>query len=486
MTGNASQTQVNTQSEDYKKSAAMWQLPRTLMGGTKAMRAAGVLYLPQEQAESPDAYRARLMRSTLFNAFRKTVKDMTGKVFRKEITIEKDVPPDLVKMAENIDGAGRHLNVFARDAFFDAMQTGIGFIFADMPPALQAGTGRNGEVTRADEQKRRPYLCFVKAECLIGWKVETIDGQPVLTQARIMECVEVADGEFGTKKVPQVRVLYVGRFELWQEIVEGPDKGKWAKVGGGNTIGGNGKPLSYIPLAPVYINRTGFMQAEPPLEDLADLNVAHWQMQSDLRNINHVACVPILVMTGWGEDDKIEIGASSAIRTNNPNAKVEYCEHSGAALGTSKELLKEIEFQMQTQGLQLLVPQPGGKTATGEVHDDEKENSPLAMMARSLEDAIEAGLGFLADFAGLGRDKGGSVTVNKDFGITAAAAADVPNILAAYREGTYDRETALRELQRRGFLSDGADVEVIMLRAEAEAAKRDAALADAGGTGFGQ
>jgi hypothetical protein len=29
-------------------------------------------------------------------------------------------------------------------------------------------------------------------------------------------------------------------------------------------------------------------------------------------------------------------------------------------------------------------------------------------------------------------------------------------------------------------------VEVIMLRAEAEAAKRDAALADAGGTGFGQ
>lgn len=476
--------QVNTPSEDYKKSAAMWQLPRTLMGGTKAMRAAGVLYLPQEAAESPDAYRARVARSTLFNAFRKTVKDMTGKVFRKEITIEKDVPAELVKMAENIDGAGRHLNVFARDAFFDSMQTGIGFIFADMPPALQAGTGRNGEVTRADEQPRRPYLCFIKAENLIGWKVEIIDGQPVLTQARIMESVEVADGEFGTKKVPQVRVLYRGRFELWRESTEAADKGKWVKIGGGDTIGGDGKALSYIPLAPVYINRTGFMQAEPPLEDLADLNVEHWQMKSDLRNINHVACVPILVMTGWGEDDKVEIGASSALRTSNADATITYCEHTGTAIGKSQELLKENEFQMQTQGLQLMIPQPGGKTATGEVHDDEKENSPLAMMARSLEDALEAGLGFLADFAGLGRDAGGSVTVNKDYGITAAAAADVTNILSSYREGVYDRETALRELQRRGFLSDGADLEVIMLRAEAEAAKREAALGE--GAGFGE
>jgi hypothetical protein len=471
--------QVNTPSEDYKKSAAMWALPRTLMGGTKAMRAAGVLYLPQEAAESPEAYRARLMRSTLFNAFRKTVKDMTGKVFRKEITIEKDVPAALVTMAENIDGAGRHLNVFARDAFFDSMQTGIGFIFGDMPPALQAGTGRNGEVTRADEQKRRPYLCFIRSECLIGWKVEIIDGQPVLTQARILESVEVADGEFGIAKVAQVRVLYRGRFELWREITEGKDKGKWARVGGGDTIGGNGKRLSYIPLAPVYINRTGFMMAEPPLEDLADLNVEHWQMKSDLRNINHVACVPILVMTGFQDDDKIEIGASCAVRTSNVDAKIGYCEHTGTAIGKSQELLKENEFQMQTQGLQLMIPQPGGKSATGEVHDDEKENSPLAMMARSLEDALEAGLGFLADFIGLGRDAGGSLTVNKDFGITAAAAQDVTNILSAYREGVYDRETALRELQRRGFLSDGAELEVIMLRAEAEATARDAALADA-------
>jgi hypothetical protein len=358
--------EVNTPSEESKKAAELWKLPRTLMGGTKAMRAAGVLYLPQEQAESSDAYRARLLRSTLFNAFRKTVKDMTGKVFRKEIQLGKDVPEQIVTLAENVDNAGRHLNVFARDAFFDAMVPGIGFIFTEMPPPLAAGTGRNGEVTKADEQaaNRRPYLCYIKRDDVLGWKSQIVNGQPVLTQFRIKERATIDDGAFGTVEVPQVRVLYPGRWEIWRESTEAADKGKWVKVEEGTTS------LTYIPIAPVYINRTAFMEGEPPLEDLADLNVAHWQSQSDQRNILHVARVPILFMAGFTDDDNIEIGASRAIRANKPDANMAYVEHSGNAIGSGDKDLQNLEFQMQTQGLQLLVPQPGGKSATGEIHDD--------------------------------------------------------------------------------------------------------------------
>ena len=42
-------------------------LPRTLMGGTDAMRVKGTVYLPQEMAESTTAYQIRLKRSFLFN-----------------------------------------------------------------------------------------------------------------------------------------------------------------------------------------------------------------------------------------------------------------------------------------------------------------------------------------------------------------------------------------------------------------------------------
>jgi hypothetical protein len=461
---------VNTPCAEYARLAPLWDLPRTLMGGTKAMRKAATRYLPMEAAESAEAYQARLTRSTLFNGFRKTVRDMTGKVFSKPVKIEDDVPEQIKGFAENIDMAGRHLNVFARDVFFDGMQTGVGYILTEMPAPLKVGTGRGGEVTKKDEAaaNRRPYLCYIKAEDLIGWQTATYEGVVILIQARIRECKSEPDGAFSTKEIPQVRVLYPGRWEIWREVTDGADKGKWAKFDEGKTS------LSYIPLAPVYINRTGFFTGEPPLEDLADLNVAHWQSQSDQRNILHVARVPILFMAGWKEDDTIEIGSSRACRSSDANAKIEYVEHSGEAIGSGDTDLKNLEFQMQTQGLQLLTPQPGGKTATGEVHDDQKENSQLAMMANALGDALEWSFGFMADYSGLGRDKGGSVKVNTDFGISASAALDIPQIISAYNAGVIDHQTAIEELQRRGLVSDTKDAETILARAKMEAAALDA------------
>src|SRR5258705_6476885 len=77
-------------------------LPRNLMGGTNAMRAAGTAYLPQEEAESSALYASRLTRSWLFPAFEKTVIDMTGKVFDKPVTLAKDVPDEIRQWAEDI------------------------------------------------------------------------------------------------------------------------------------------------------------------------------------------------------------------------------------------------------------------------------------------------------------------------------------------------------------------------------------------------
>jgi hypothetical protein len=89
---------------------------RLLVAGTKAMRAAG---------ENTCRGRSRIGRqlqrpqkkSFLFGATGKTVDDMTGKVFTKPIQVERDRHPELQTWFDNIDNAGRHLNVFARDVF---------------------------------------------------------------------------------------------------------------------------------------------------------------------------------------------------------------------------------------------------------------------------------------------------------------------------------------------------------------------------------
>lgn len=478
-------TDVSTPSAETKCATAQWKLPRTLMGGTKAMRAAKTLYLPQEQAESPDAYQARLNRSTLFNAFKKTVKDMTDKVFRKEIKLGDDVPEQLKTIAENVDNAGRHLDVFGKDAFFDSIQLGIGYILTEMPPPLTIGTGRGGEVTQADEQatNRRPYLCYIKRDDVLGWKSSIVNGQPVLTQFRIMECAKVDDGPFNSMDVPQIRVLYPGRWEIWRQSTDDKNKNEWILADQGVTS------LTYIPIAPIYINRTGFMEGEPPLEDLADLNVAHWQSQSDQKNILHVARVPILFMAGWGEDDTVEIGASRACRSSDANAKMGYVEHTGNAIGAGDKDLQNLEFQMQTLGLALLLPKPGGQSATGALQDDDKENSSLAMMARALQDALEWSFGFMADYlkiAGNTDKKGGSLSVNRDYGVTAAAASNAPQIIAMYNAGLIDRETAIKELQNLELLSTDKKPEEIAAAAESEAASLGSNIPPGGGMNLSQ
>lgn len=459
---------------------------RTLVAGTPAMRKAGETYLPKAEAESADAYQARLKRSVLFNATGKTVQDMTGKVFVKPVVLEADVPPELVSYAENIDLAGRHLNVFAKDVFEDSLQPGIGYIYVDMPPALAPGS------TLAQEQAAnlRPYLTFVPLERLIGWKAETINGVETLTQIRIKECVTEPDGDFLEKDVEQIRVVTKSAEGVtWQTYRKSTDakSDDWVVHDSGTITGPN-----LIPLVPVYVNRSNFMQGKPPLAKIAELNIAHWQQDSDLTNIMHVANVPILYMAGFNADDQIKIGSSEAIRSSNADAKMSYVEHTGAAIGKAMERLESLEFRMQTMGLQLLIPKPGGQTATGEIRDDAKENSPLAMMARGLQDALEQAFGFMAEFKGITwdrkaktekGDKGGSIVVNTDFGVQAGAATDAQMLLDAVNAGQIDKATFLAEWKRRGILSDSVDPETVIAKADEEAPDLDAGAGN--GMNFG-
>lgn len=426
---------IATPHPDVEAMAPLWPLPRALYAGTKAMREAGQMFLPKEAAESEPAYLARLARTTLFNAFAKTVQDMAGRVFAKEIQYGENVPTQIKAWCENIDLTGRHLNVFAMDVFKDAMQVGLAHILADSPV-------ENVGTTRATQG--RPYLVHLRAEDVIGWTHETTQDGLRLTSLRFHETVEVVDG-IHVARIPQIRVLMLGAWQVWRKN----EKGEWVLFEEGL------RGIEEIPLATIYLDRTGFMTGKPPLQDLADLNVTHWQSCSDQRNILHVARVPILFGAGFPEDAPIVIGSSSMTRASDPGSTLSYVEHSGAAIGSGRDDLKDLEFQMQAMGLQLLVSQPG-QSATGEVRDDVKENSRLAMWADALKDGLENAIGYMAQIGGLGVD-GGSLIVNKDFGIAARGAVDVQSILAAVRDGIISKETAIREFLRRGILSDDID-----------------------------
>ena len=63
-----------------------------------------------------------------------------------------------------------------------------------------------------------------------------------------------------------------------------------------------------IPFSVAYSNRVGMYESRSPLYDIAELNLKHYQIQSDLDNILHISSVPLLAVFGYPNADEITTG----------------------------------------------------------------------------------------------------------------------------------------------------------------------------------
>ena len=323
---------------------------------------------------------------------------------------------------------------------------------------------REGDTTRAEAAQLglRPYLVHLRVEDVLGWKTETYGNVLAFSQFRILETVSEPDpeDEFSQIDVQQVRVLDRTAEGVFVRIYRQDDKGDWSTHDEYST------DAKEITVVPYYAMRTGFATGEPVLEDLADVNIAHWQSQSDQRNILHFARVPILHVSGRDEDEALKISAGTAAQSRNPDAKLSWVEHSGQAIGAGRTDLKDLEFQMEALGLQLLVS--SNATATGSVLDNAKETSGLGMMADSLKDALEHAMGWMAFYGGLD-EQSIAIVVNKDFGVVPLTAQEVTAMQKDVAMGYLSLEEYNEERKRRGVLRPDLDTQEDIDRVEASA-----------------
>lgn len=454
-------------SQEYLAMSEFWTLTATLRAGTKAMREAGKTYLPQDTDEQPAAYEARINRSVLTNLYKKTADKLVGKPLKQPIVVEDSVPVEIRPLLDDIDSLGTRLDVFAKDILQQAVDDGMTHVLVEFPnsdkAAQEIGEFKNTDGTRALSLRQatklniRPYARHVKAQDLIGWQHEVINGRKTLTQIRIAEIGRVeGDNPYEQDTRERVRVIERDKWELFEKqkrenVGEGGKKTEWVSIETGvNTLG-------IIPLVTLYTNQIGFMMARPWLEDIAWLNVSHWQSDSDQRNLLHVARVPILFAKGFGDDDtqfEISIGSNSFVKAPS-SADLKYVEHSGKGITAGREDLKDIEERIQFLGLEAMMKRPSGNvTATQSAIDSSEANSSLGMVSQELENTLEGVLGLFAMWMELGEDGGGSLSVFKDFGIDAADVEDVEILLKAKQGGEISQMTFLKELKRRNLLAD--------------------------------
>ena len=441
-------TKVNDKSEAVAKHEKVWAMIAALMGGTEAMRKAGPTYLPKWPAEEEDRYAFRLSVSTLYPALRRTLSVMIGKPFSEPLVLGDDVPEPIKEWCEDIDLEGNSLHTWAATAFWEPMGYGLAGVLVDMPVV----NGGSGARTKKDEKDLgvRPYFVLIRHSALLGWKVgKDNKGKPMLTQLRLMECVQEDDGSFGTVDISQIRVLEPGKWFTYREKENANKVKEWVLHEEGIFT------LNKVPFIPFYGERLGFMDAEPPLKDLAYLNTKHWQSQSDQDNITHTARVPILAAIGAGEETQLQVGGS-IVKIPNPQGDLKYVEHTGAAIKAGADAIEKLELQMVQTGAELLIMKPGTRTATESNNEADGNKSDLQRIVEGFEDSLDQALDLMAEWMKT-TEGGGHIKLFTDFGAWSLDAASGVLIKDLAMAGMITKETALRELQRRGTLSADID-----------------------------
>jgi len=417
-----------------------WGIAGDLLGGTKAMRVAGVRHLPKWPKETQDNYSKRLNASTLFPAYSRTVTTLAAKPFSRPVTLNKDIPSQLLPWLDDIDMMGRSIAEFSADMLATALGYGMGGILVDAP--VRDGIAN----TQAAEKAAgvRPYFAKVMPTDMLGWIVEMMNGKPTLTQVRFYETVEEkgTDG-FSTNKIRQIKVIGIGQWSIWRE---NPFR-QWVQISQGTTS------IDFVPFVPVYGEFLGFMLSKPPLIELAYLNIKHWQSQSDQDNLLHFARVPILGVAT--DDTQFELTISGNVAVRIPaDAKLSYTEHTGKSIEAGKTSLDDLKDEMRQSGAELLVFRDAPATAT-EINDDASVGTcALQRVTQALQDSLIIALDMMAKWIRI-TSGGGTLKLFNEFGAEAMDDALNQLLVALPDDGLLSRESTYNELQRRWNLNPG-------------------------------
>lgn len=425
-----------------------WEMMNTILAGTQAMRDAGETYLPRHEQESRANYSERLNRCTLFNMTELTLGTWVGKPFSDPVKLNDDVPAEIVNISDDIDLQGDSITVVARDWFREALSKSFAHILIDMPN-INTNDGRVR--TKEDDLKDgiRPHWSHVRPENVIFAESRVVNGKERLVHVRILETVVRRVG-FAEVIINRIRVLEPGSFSVWELAPKSKASKKevWTMVESGET------GIDVIPLVTFYADRTGVMEGKPPLEDLAYLNIRHWQSTADQINILTVSRFPMLAVSGAVDQsgETMAIGPRQLLGTKDSSGKFYYVEHSGKAISSGKDDLADLEEQMASYGAEFLKRKSGNQTATGRALDSSESMSPLQDMVTRFIESMNEALDITAKWLNL--DSGGTVDIATDFSLSGQSDAELRTLSEARRNGDISQVEFLRELKNRGILSD--------------------------------
>jgi hypothetical protein len=421
--------QVQDPNSVWRNQEPHWILIEDLMQGTYGMRRKHRRYLPQEPRELDESYDNRLARSVCPPYYQRLERMLAGMLTRKPVRLT-DTADIIQEQLFNVDLQENDLNVWTYETTRKMIRYGHVGVLVDAPKA---------------EYEGRPYWCTYTPREILGWRYEGSE----LVQLRLMEKVVLPDGEYGEKTAEQVRVLTPGEYKIYQK----QKNTNFELIDEGTTS------LDKIPFSVAYANRLNIMESRPPLEDIAELNLKTYQVQSDLDNQLHISAVPMLAFFGFpSAAEEVSAGPGEAIAFP-ADGRAEYIEPKGTSFDHQFKRLEQIAGQINELGLSAVLGQKlSAETAEAKRLDRSQGDSTMMVIAQNMQDMIDNSLQFHAQYLG-NTTAAGSSYVNRDFLGARLDPQEIGSLLQLYTAGTITQETLLNQLSLGEILGDEFDVD---------------------------
>ena len=423
-------TEVQQQNQAWRNMQSHWGLIEDLIEGTSKIRGKARIYLKQEPREEDESYDVRLSRSVCPPYYVRMERMLAGMLTRKPVRLT-DVPEIIEEQLFDTDLEGNNLTNF----IYNISRLCIRY-------------GHVGVLVDAPAEGGRPYWIPYTPRDIIGWRTEIEDGLRKLTQLRLTERVVKPKGLYGEETVEQIRVLEPGTFQLFQRN----NKGDFKKVNEGTTS------LDFIPFSVAYSNKVGIYESRPPLEDIAELNIKSYQIQSDYDNQLHISAVPMLAFFGFpAAAEEVSAGPSEALSLPE-GSSASYIEPNGNSFNAQRERIDKLEYQINELGLAAILGQKmSAETATSKRIDRSQGDSTMMVLSQQIQDLIDNCLKFHAAFEK--QSVAGTSFVNRDFVDTSLEPQQIDALLKIYAQGIIDQEELLKKLIEGEVLSEDIDIE---------------------------
>jgi hypothetical protein len=430
---------------DYDQFLPTWLRARDVIAGEDAIRRGAEMYLPRLDSQTDADYDAYKTRASFFNATARSAAGYIGLIFRRA---------PFIKLTPQNPGAGlaKAMGDFSND--LDLRGTSLyGYAKNLVTEIIQVG--RAGTLIDWNDAENRPYASLYKAESILNWRTERINGRNTLALVTLAEPATVpTDDPFVTKTENRIRVLRLVapegrhdgsagqakrrpgktgedksfplpggegqgegqtstlsrsvraqgegqtstrtlnyRVELWGEVRDGESL-KWQLVES-HTPKRLGKPLTQIPFVfhgPIH-SRPEIDR--PPLDDVIALNLDHYRLDADYKHGVHFTALPTVWVAGFDPDSSLKIGSTTAWISSTVGASAGYLEFTGQGLQTFERAMERDERLMAILGSRLLETQKRvAETAEALQIRHAGEESILTNIATSVSESITQVLRF--------------------------------------------------------------------------------------------